>query len=151
MSCTKRSGSPSGVMRLTGPATSPKPWVKVRCSLIHTRLGIQLVWRHLEALEEGGVDAEPAYPDHGQHHEARHQEAPAATTDLEHAGRRAEERDRSEGPQSREGGVDVGVGSAKDHAARRVGKLVAVEPEADGPEDQGEGGQAQEVIAGAHR
>ena len=114
-------------------------------------LGLQLVWRHLEALEEGGVDAEPAYPDHGQHHEARHQEAPAAATDLEHAGRRAEERDRGEGPQSREGGVDVGVGSAKDHAARRVEKLVAVEPEADGPEDQGEGGQAQEVIAGAHR
>src|SRR2546428_8799409 len=37
MSFTRNSGSPSGVIRFTGPTTTPYPWVNVRCSLIQMR------------------------------------------------------------------------------------------------------------------
>ena len=56
----------------------------------------QLVGLDPVALEQRGRDPEARDPEHHQHHEPRHQEAPARPEHLEHAGRRAEEREHDQ-------------------------------------------------------
>ncbi len=112
-------------------------------------LEVELVRLDPIGLHEGRGDPQARDPQHHQHHQPRHQEAPAGTEHLEDAGDRAQHRQDHQPLQHRQRGVHVGVGGAEDQRARRVEQVEAVEPEADPADQQEQRGQPQQVRARA--
>ena len=112
-------------------------------------LGGQLVGRDPEALQQRGVHAEPEHPHHRQQAQPAADQAQPRPRDLQHAGAGGQRRQQRQRPQHRQRRVDVGVGRAEHHAARREHDLEAVEPEADCLEREQQRAEQQQVRASA--
>jgi len=112
-------------------------------------LGLQLVGRHAQALQERRVHPEAHHPHHEQRGAGAREQAQPRPHDLRRARDGGERGQYGQRAEHRQRGVDVGVRGAEDEAARREDDLVAVEPEADGLEGQQRRAQQQQVRARA--